>query len=74
MALPIMGIFIKNFKNNIMGEFVKIQQFTLVIIFVIFPQKCQFRLKIKGFEISPNSALYGIGYTYIDFVHKLTKR
>ena len=35
----------------------KIQEFILVIIFVIFPQKLQFRLENEIFEISRNSAL-----------------
>ena len=34
-----MAIFTKNFENHIYGEFVKAQEFTLVIIHVIFPQK-----------------------------------
>ena len=34
------------------GEIVKIQEFNLVIIFVIFPQKWQFRLKNENFEMS----------------------
>jgi len=33
-------------------KIVKIREFTLVIIFVIFPQKWQFRLKNENFEIS----------------------
>ena len=37
------------------GVIVKIEESTLVIIFVIFPQKWQFRLKNESFEISRNS-------------------
>ena len=36
----------KNLKN-ISGEFVKIEEFTLVIIFVIFHQKWKLRLKME---------------------------
>ena len=53
MDIPIMAIFMKNLENQIKGEFVKIQELAVVIIFVIFPQKCQFRL--ENFEISRNS-------------------
>ena len=45
MVISKMVTFIKNFENHIQGEFVKILKCTLVIIFVIFPQKWQFRLK-----------------------------
>ena len=38
MAISTMAIFLKNFKNHIQGEFVKIRQFTLAIILVIFTQ------------------------------------
>ena len=41
---------------HILDEFVKIQESTLVIIFVIFAQKWQFRLKNESFEISRISA------------------
>ena len=51
-----MAIFVKNLKIHIKGEFVKIQELTLIIIFVIFPQKWQFRLEMESFEISRNSA------------------
>ena len=50
MAILMMTIFMKNSKNHIKGEFVKIQKFILVIILVIFPQKWQFRLKNENFE------------------------
>ena len=40
----------KNRENYIQGLFVKIQEFTLVIVFMIFPQKLQFRLKNENFE------------------------
>ena len=36
---------------------VKIQDFTLISIFVIFSQKWQFRLKIENFEILPEFSL-----------------
>ena len=42
-------------KNHIKGEFMKIWECTLVIIFLIFPLKWRFRLKNKSFEISRNS-------------------
>jgi len=38
------------------GEFVEIQEFTLVILLVIFHQKWHLRLKNENFEISWNSA------------------
>ena len=47
MAIPTMTIFLK---------ILKIQEFTLVIIFVIFPQKWQKKLKNENFEISRNLA------------------
>ena len=39
MAIPMMAIYVKNFKNHIYGELIKIRNFTLVIISVIFAQK-----------------------------------
>ena len=39
--------FVKNFENHIYGELVKIRDFFLAIVFVIFHQKWQFRLKTK---------------------------
>ena len=39
MAAQIMVIFVKNYKSHKKGESMKIRKFTLVIIFVIFPQK-----------------------------------
>ena len=56
MAIPIMVGFVKICENHLYGEFVKILELTLVIIFEIFPQKWQFRLKNEIFEISRNSA------------------
>ena len=49
MAIPIIVIFGKNSKNYIQGEFVKIREFALVIIFVIFPQNDNLGLKILNF-------------------------
>ena len=37
-----MAIFSKNFENHIYGEFVKIQEFTIVMIYMIFLQKLKF--------------------------------
>ena len=45
------GYFRENFENHIEGEFVKIQKFTLVIIFVISPQKWAFQLKNESFKV-----------------------
>ena len=45
--------FQENRENHIYGVFVKIRELTLIIIFVIFPQKLQF--KNESFEISRNS-------------------
>ena len=39
MATTIMANFLKNFKNHIQGDFVKVQEFASAIIFVIFAQK-----------------------------------
>lgn len=36
MAIPIMTIFVKIFKNHIQAEFVKNREFTPVIIFFLF--------------------------------------
>ena len=38
LANPIRDIFVKNFENCIMGEFVKMQELTLVIILMISPE------------------------------------
>ena len=58
--------FLKNFENNIYGEFVKIWEFTLVMTYVIFSQKCQFRLTNENFEISRNSPeLYLVGESLV---------
>ena len=50
------GHFQKSRENHIKDEFVKIQEFTLVIIFVISPQKWLSRLENQNSEISRNSA------------------
>ena len=47
-----MAIFMKNLENHIKSDFVKIQEFARVFIFVIFTQKWQFRFEIENFEIS----------------------
>ena len=39
------GHFYENRENYIKGEFIKIWEFILVIIFTIFRQKCQFSLQ-----------------------------
>ena len=44
-----MAFFSKIFENHILDEFVKIWEFTLVMIFVIYPQKREFRLKNESF-------------------------
>ena len=49
------GHFQEILKNHIWGELVNIQEFILVMIYVILPQKRQFRLKNESFEISRNS-------------------
>ena len=41
--------FQENSQNLIEGEFVNIREITLVIIFMIFPQKWLFRLEIENF-------------------------
>ena len=53
-----MAIFATKFQNHIkieIVEFLKIREFTLVIILVIFPQNRQFWLQNEIFEISRNS-------------------
>ena len=55
MAFPKITILKKNFKNIILGEFVKIRKFTLVILFVIHPKNNFFEarngiLKFLGME------------------------
>ena len=60
MTIPMMAIYVKNLKIHINGEFVEIRKLILIIIFVIFPQKCQFRLKNESFDISQNSAFVKI--------------
>ena len=37
----------KNFENQIWSEFVKFQEFTLIIIFMIFPQNDNLSLQMK---------------------------
>ena len=69
MAIPMMAIFVKNFKNHIQGEFVIIREFALVINFVIFPEKGQLRLENEIFEISRNSA-----YPYYIAILKIGNR
>ena len=44
------------------SEFEKIREFTLIMIFVIFSQKWQFRIKNENFQISRNSA-----YSYLNY-------
>ena len=51
-----MVIFGKVSEIYIEDDFVKIQEFTLVIIFVIFSEKTPFRLENEIFEISWNLA------------------
>ena len=49
--------FWKSYKSYLKGEFIKIEKFTLVIIFAIFSEKWQFRPIIKVFKflgIEPN--------------------
>ena len=50
------GQFQEKREDYIKGEYVKIWELSLVIIFVIFAQKRQFRLEMEYFEISRNSA------------------
>ena len=45
IIVPIAAIFVKNLKSHIWNESVRIQEYTLDVIFVIFTQKWQFRLK-----------------------------
>ena len=49
MAISTMAIFVKNSKNHIKGELVKIRVLILVFIFMIFSQKYQFRVEIENF-------------------------
>ena len=47
MVISMMDIFLENFQNHIKGTLVKIQEFTQVMIFLIFLEKLQFRPKMK---------------------------
>ena len=53
MNISTMAIFVKNSENHIIyhikGEFVKIREFILVIIYVILPQKWLFGLENEKF-------------------------
>ena len=51
----IFAIFLRMAIPKIYGDMVKIRKFILVIIYVIFPQKSQFRLENESLEISRNS-------------------
>ena len=53
-----MAIFVKIFENHISGEFVKIREFTLVIILVIFSSKMTIQPKKESLEVSRNSAYH----------------
>ena len=55
IAIPIMVFFVENIKIHIYGEFVKIQEFTLIIIFAISPSKMTIWAWKWNFEISRNS-------------------
>ena len=61
MAIPITAFFAKNFENH---KNLKIQEFTLVLNLVSFPQKWQFRLKNESFEISGNSSYVYVWYNF----------
>ena len=54
--IGIIGMVISGKSRNIQNEIAKIRKFTLVIIFVIFPQKWQIGLVNESSEISRNSA------------------
>ena len=54
------------------SEKFQIQEISLVIIFVIFIQKCQFRLENQNFEISRNSAL-SIEFTTFIFLDQFRR-
>ena len=49
-------IFEEKSESHIKGEFLKIRDFSLEMIFVIFTQKWQVRPEIENNEISRNSA------------------
>ena len=55
----IFAIFLKwSFENHIKGKSVKIQESTSVIIFVILPNKWQFRLENKNFKFLGIQPIY----------------
>ena len=60
LANPIRDIFVKNFENCIMGEFVKMQELTLVIILMISPENDHSRLKMKLFNFSESNMNYDL--------------
>ena len=45
LAIPIMTFFVKIIEIHVKGDFVKIQEFTLVMIFVIFIKNDDLGLK-----------------------------
>ena len=59
-VISMMAIYVENLKNYIKGEFVKIREFTQVIIFVISHQKWQAYIEsekkvfFKFLEIQPS--------------------
>ena len=52
MANPIMTIFMKNFKNHLGSEFVKIQEFILNIIFGSLLKNYNLFLKLKIWKLN----------------------
>ena len=52
LAIQVTAIVLKIFENHIQSEFVKIQEFILFIIIVIFPQKWAFWLENGNFEMT----------------------
>ena len=51
-----MTFYFKNLKNHLEGEYVQIQEYDLIILFVIFLKNDSLGMKMKVLKISRNSA------------------
>ena len=51
---------LKLLENSYIEWIRKIREFSLIINFMVYNQKCQFRLKIRNVEISRNSAYLSV--------------
>ena len=56
MVISTMTFYFKNLKNHLEGEYVQIQEYDLIILFVIFLKNDSLGMKMKVLKISRNSA------------------